>query len=526
MFRRKLHVVLIISLFETSFGDSNFDKNSAHIPTPTSLSPLSCESSSGVASLVEVFEHEFHDHSRNAWIGGSTPNMTQRWTSSPTNFDQHRALPPPPQLLPPKGYNYTSEWKIDITGTTCTRDELGWEYFIDQNDRTGLNGRRRRRWLRSVSENYVSNSNSTSLDKTTKGQYTTRLPSSRGKVRRVKYLNERFFREIGDSFNFKGYGISFHKSLLHRQSAGVTLRLPLTIHFDFFETRPWLPLLTSTCVLYYPLRCAFSINASLPVALFKYVILTMLDQLKFCFMLLWYLITKTIMNDIVKILILSNIGKILGFGGDKSDCEKIQYDRSGEPIGNIDSFRSKFKSFKEYPSLPAKREVSYSSSIAERLGFSMTWHLSTENCCELKCSWWHCVLPTIEHILEVGRSSMGPFMKSKLDVLSRSEQLLTLKEWMRQKVGSLGLIWGGFTPDVPFYSCNLALSMSGFYYGGDSLKKMYTVPRKLFLSKDMSSEGIDKVRRSEKKREKKFQDILNVNDESDCEIIDVKVSAS
>lgn len=128
----------------TSFGSSN------HINKSTrGKNPLRDENLSNIVNLVEVWEHEFYDIDRKAWIGGSGQNMTQRWTSSPANNDnQSKILPPPPQLLPPKGYNYTSEWKIDVTGSTCIRDELGWEYFIDKSDR-----RRRRRWLRSVALN-------------------------------------------------------------------------------------------------------------------------------------------------------------------------------------------------------------------------------------------------------------------------------------------------------------------------------------------------------------------------------------
>lgn len=517
--------------------------------TPTSQhtsSPLG-ENVSNIANLVEVYEHEFYDSERKAWIGGSGPNMTQRWTSSPTNFDANtKILPPPPQLVAPKGYDYTSEWKIDVTGSTSIRDELGWEYFIGKhsnNNHTNAwaSGRRRRRWLRSVALNTYIEEIST-IDLNTRNNaihvhvhpsmaaiaYFKRLASSIREIQIRNYIHQKIFKELKDSFNFKGYGLAFYKSMLNRQGCGVVLRLPLTVHFDFFETRPWLPMLTTTGAFYFPFRGAFSLNASLPVAFLRFIVLALLDQIKFGITLMWYLITKTIMVDIIGIFILSNIGKMLGFGTKgKNDSESIQYDKKGNVIEKKNSFLSKLKIFQDYPVAPLKRDVRYSSRTSERLGLSVTWQVTEEQGIEFKWSWWLCVLPTIEYIGEMSQQLVSPFVQKKLHTPSNG-QLITVNEWLRRKVGSFGFVWGGFKPEPPFYSsCSAALSLSGFYYGEESLRKLSSVPGKIFSSSNKSRpKSSTRIKRTDKKREKNLQDIMTDSEDSECEIIDVKVSAS
>lgn len=509
----------------TSFKNPNIGKNSR---CKTSLPD---ENLSHIVNLVEVWEHEFYDIDRKAWIGGSGKNMTQRWTSSPTTSDiQSKILPPPPQLVPPRGYNYTSDWKIDITGSTSIRDELGWEYFIDKSDR-----RRRRRWLRSVALNTYSEETSTKsiLSNSTKplsissSLFHRNLFFSREAIIR-NYINKKVIRAIKDSFNFKGYGLSCQKSMFDRQSCGITLRLPLTVHFDFFETRPWLPLLTSTCALHFPFKGAFSINASLPVALLKYIFLTLWDQIKFGITFVWYVIAKTIMIDIVGVLILSNIGKMLGFGNNENESNnnnKIKYNHKGEIIENKGKMLQAIKIFQDYPSLPLKRNIKYSSRISERVGVSLTWQCSRDKGVQLKCSWWHCILPTIEHIGDVSRNVIKPFIDTNSQI-TNNVQLMVINEWLRRKVGSFGFIWGKFTEhQKPFYSCNAFLSLSGFYYGSQSIKKIYSVPGRLFVTPP-NKVKTSRIKKSETRRETNLKHVLRESDDSQCEIIDVKISAS
>ena len=369
--------------------------------------------------VIEIWEHEFYNITRNSWVGGSGRN-TQRWTSSKNADHLSKALPPPPQLMPPKGYNYTCEWKIDVTGSSSIKDELGWEYFIDRNER-----RRRRRWLRNVALNTV-----------------------------VDTSNDQ--ENNSNSFEFKGFGLSLYKSMLNR-NYGVVLRLPITSHLHFFEKRPWLPLVTSTCALDLPLRGDFSINASLPMAFINCFLLTLYDQVKYGCTLVWFIISKTIVVDIIQLFLLSGIGRMLGFGNKyKRD---IIYNHDGEAI-SVDNNGKMKNIFRRYPSLPQIRHPTYCQEISERIGVSLVWRC-TDMGSEVKCSWWHCFIPTISYI---GDNVIKRHANSiSHPNIRKSIKYLACNQWIRQKAGSVGIILGGFNRHAPFISCSSALSFSGLY---------------------------------------------------------------
>ena len=478
------------------------------------------------SNLIQVYEHEFYDMERNAWVGGSGPNITQRWTASPTTTGkENEILPPPPQLLPPKGYNYTSEWKIDVTGTSSIRDELGWEYFIVNNS----DRRRRRRWLRSVALNSYSNvapySNSTSSFLSIAPALFNRTFFSSSHSALWTYFKKNILKGMQDSFNFKGFGLSLYKSLLLRQACGIIFRMPLTAHFDFFETRPWLPVLTSTCGFYFPIRGSFSINASLPMALIKHALLTAFDHIKFFVMITWYAITKTIMVDIIGVIILSNLGKILGFGRDSDKGKEGTYNHEGEIIKDKAIINPNIKMFENYPSLPLKRDVHYWSSVSNRVGVSISWHCSLEKGFHFKWSWWHTVLPTIEYIGDTVNNFMKPFT---VNTASSHKVAILSNTWLKEKIGSLGFIWGGFNDEPPFYFCNAAMSLSGFYYGEESLRKLYHYSRRqrLFTSTVNQKSANKSTRKSNGDRELDLESNSHLRSEEIMEVMDVKISAT
>ncbi len=497
---------------------------------------------SSVANLVEVYEHEFFDSERQMWVGGCAQNSTQRWTSSPTNKGRYQKLPPPPQLLAPKGYQYTSEWKIDVTGSSNIRDELGWEYFIDHegagadmgmaNARHG-SGRRRRRWLRSVDgiqgieiAHETTNSTTTAVRKRKPNNFDYFLSMTKKEFTVVKkYIDEKIWKELLDAFNFKGYGIAFQKSMLHQKACAVIWRLPLTVHFDFFETRPWLPLLTSTCALYFPFTGSFSLNASLPVALFKHAILILLDQTRFLLTFAWYVLSKIIVFDILGALILSNIIKGLGFGSRK---ENDNHDDEFNIQGSVARKKKSDHLFSErWPALPMKRELQYSSRISERVGLSMTWKYNKSKGVEFKFGWWHCFLPTIDYIEEISSTIVNQQnIKQKNNANSN---IPILKDWLHQKVGKLGVVWGQQMVPSPVFSCNTVLSLSGFYFQGKPLKTLYSIPNKtLAMMNKITRTEVEgkKTKLVLKEREKHLQHIIESDSEDETEIVEVKVSAT
>lgn len=496
----------------TSSSGEEYQRVQVFPNTRTNNNPIQNHniSSVAVANLVEVYEQEFYDIERKAWVGGSGLNITQRWTTSPTAAEDEEKILPPPQLLPPTGYDYTSEWKIDVTGSSSIRDELGWEYFIHNSNR-----RRRRRWVRGIALTTYegpSHSESTKSIISIMPAIFNRTSSSLKDISISKYVRKKVIKTLQDSFNFKGYGITLNKSILRRQNCGITLRLPLTNHFEFFETRPWLPLLTSTCALYFPVRGTFSLNASLPVAYLRFALLTLYDNFIFFACFVWYAITKTIMSDIIGIMILSNLGKILGFGKAGVKDKEVKYDQEGNIIDDEKFIFSWIEMFQKYPSLPKKRVMKYSTQISERLGVSFTWRCSKGRGVDFKFSWWHSFLPTIQHMGDIISSTT--LMKQLAENNPQIASYMTVSDWLRQKVGSLGIVWGGFNDEPPLYTCNAALSLSGFYYGGESLKSLSSLPKKLFMPLSPRNPSI-----IVKKKENECTEMLKSNIISDVKVV-------
>ena len=103
---------------------------------------------------------------------------------------------------------------------------------------------------------------------------------------------------------------------------------------------------------------------------------------------------------------------------------------------------------------------------------------------------------------------------------------MMINEWLRRKVGSFGFTWGRFTEQQQsFYSCNAMLSLSGFYYGTESIKKIYSAPGRLFVT-EPNIIKTPTIKKSQTRRESNLQHIMKGTEDAQCEIIDVKISAS
>jgi len=300
------------------YGSSNSHNKGSNINPRTTMSKKTSSSSSGsggglgIGALIEVYEHEHFDTQRNTWIGGSgssssssslstskpsssSSSSQQRWTSSPTNDGDSttKHMSPPPQILAPEGYQFTSNWNIDVSGGN--KDELGWEYFvIGQQSESGEGvgpKRRSRHWLRTyamIPTTIIPTTGTTTTTQSksslsSKATTTPRpLPSSAITKPKPNYhhhpkiinLKNTILRPIYDSFNFKGYGLTFFKSLVSLRSFGLSLRLPLTTHFDLFDRRPWLPLCNLSGGMFYNskdyLAGCVVLSASLPVEVVRW----------------------------------------------------------------------------------------------------------------------------------------------------------------------------------------------------------------------------------------------------------------
>jgi hypothetical protein len=137
---------------------------------------------------------------------------------------------------------------------------------------------------------------------------------------------------------------------------------------------------------------------------------------------------------------------------------------------------------RQYPKIPSKRPIFYSQNTVQRLGVTAAMHLSQGKGLEFRYTWWNTYFSTVEYYQSLIKSwfkgitvptfPAPALLQSYLNHLHQMEQMKQLN--IRFLNALFGIIWGGFTPEAPFYSCTAMLSMSGFYsiYGSESLKRL------------------------------------------------------
>lgn len=439
------------------------------------------------------------------------------------------ASPPPTAITPPTGYEFADEWKIDVTGVGISRDELGWEYSWD--NRGG--GRRRRRWLRKLRVVKVKVRDAADIlreqrekEKGREGKDKKKVvtadkkkdeedkrrqhaekgdkkvesaPSTSARRRRKSSPIYRAIRPIRDNWNFKGCGVSVVKSLMFPSSGGISVRLPLSINFDWYERRPELPSITSSAGYYYsktsPWTYAVFLNASLPMELVRFFIRRFGEYGMFLGGVLWSILM--VITDAMWRVLMWPASVLVRFATLLSDMAL------NDPTPSAARSKSKRKKSNKkrkkkatdntvvilghsFPRLPAHRSIVYSTSIQDRVGVSASWRISARNGYEFRISYWHVFLPTMLALAGVlGRAAglVMPQEKTKIPMKGRvggdlencgddestskvdlwQKIAVPCEEWVRRRTGSLGVSWGGPIPESPFWSASALLSLSGFY---------------------------------------------------------------
>ena len=114
-------------------------------------------------------------------------------------------------------------------------------------------------------DQYQIDSNKTLLD--TLGNVSFPLIFSNDTQFNETYANDQIDTSILNTplFKFKGLGLSLVKSLNTYSSCGVTVKLPLTAHFPRYDNLEYLPRLSSSVGLSYPLDCKCTFTLSLPL---------------------------------------------------------------------------------------------------------------------------------------------------------------------------------------------------------------------------------------------------------------------
>jgi len=399
-------------------------------PTPNSSSINSNNSGSGSSTsstaILEIFEHESFDTVRNMWYG----EPTQRWTTSNGSPSD-----PPTSLKPPPNFNFDSDWKIDVTGKDGLKDKVGWKYFSD--------GKRQRRWLRTLTPiadgdlKQASSKESKEKKRQAKGtdwlfgpkKSRIKKPSSTS----TKPISSKSSKQplsllapFKNDYNFKGFGLSLFKSIIFPTSYGALLRLPLSTNFDFFETRPSIPSITSSAGFFGShdnWTLVAYLNISMPMEVLRYIVVKIAKILY----LLYWCIWKQMVWGSIKFM--SSVGmQLIPFITSSSKSKKKSSITTKEKISSILSSRS----------------IQYSADYQERVGCSCSWRISKKRGYEFRVSYSHLYLPTLEYLMLRNRN--GNF-----------------SNWLKTKTGSLGLSTGGPIPDTPPIASSCVLSLSGFF---------------------------------------------------------------
>ena len=396
--------------------------NNPLIPNPQtnkiSSTNYALNPSSSSTSILEIFENESFDASRSTWQAGSK----NRWTTSSGSQSD-----PPTALNPPANFLFESDWKIDVTGTGVgTRDNEGWEYFAG--------GKRRRRWLRTltpikkeIQKKVLEEKESIPKKGVILDWFLDRNVTKTTKI--TKFHPKSFLTPIMNDYNFKGFGISLYKSIIFPTSFGAIFRLPISTNFDFCETRPHIPSITSSSGFFGShdnftiLTC---INLSMPMEVVRYCFNKIL---KFIYLIYWLIWKKMIVDPIkwiIQLLFLSN--------------KKQSKNKSSSNL------------YSSVTSILSSRSIQYSSNYQERIGCSLTWRISMKRGYEFRFNYFHIFLPTMESMILRNRNGQ-------------------ISNWFKEKTGSLGIVSSHPIPEYPTFSCSGILSLSGFYPNRMSFSK-------------------------------------------------------
>jgi hypothetical protein len=367
-------------------------------------------------------------------------------------------------------------WKIVLGGA---RDDYGWNYYYTD----PLNVPKRLRiWLR------VQIQAQAQAQGRTVAVGTPPRPS--------------ILQNMRDDWNFKGFGLSFYKSLIWLHSCGFSFRIPLTSNFGIFDRHPEWPKLSMSLSFYYPFTASLSLSCSVNLEYVRYVALQACIAFRhvIAMMLLWF----------ARGLVLA--GSTLAFPITQHWYEVRQPHLLLPDLQQTQTLTPK---------------PTFSSTLQERVGVSYSWRYSASRGYYTRRSVSHLYLPTILSLLELidacqqkGQTlwhkyrnryryyrdyyqtrsrnywpGFVPFAvknrqqlqqpiafddlnyhnNNKFRPLSLFEHISRDTGWadwlLQRKTGSLGVSSSYPSSDKPYFSCSAALSLSGFDFKPDTIRK-------------------------------------------------------
>ena len=274
---------------------------------------------------------------------------------------------------------------------------------------------------------------------------------------------------VGNNWNFKGYGLSVNKSLLHKKAVALVFRMPLTMNLDWFERRPYLPMVTSSAAIVHPTSMtSLACHASIPVSLLRWIFWTTLDQFRFAISSIWILLVKLLFYQLLLLLrtILYSPFQLLHLLFLQKRNHNHNHNHNHNKEEKKHKHKQKLNAFALFPSWPHRRPFVTSTDITERIGLSFSWRHSPKYGYEYTITPWHLYLPTLEYTNTIFTQLFSNPLFSN-----------ALQDWLRRYTASIGLLWGSPVIDPPFYSAILMFSLSGFYINNHFWKKQPPSPQ-------------------------------------------------
>jgi hypothetical protein len=393
------------------------------------------------SAVIEVIETEVWDACSNSWKG----QHENRWT----NVKGH-VSPSPSEIQAPEGWDFSGDWKILISnnqqeaGGGAEGGALGWDYQF-QYLRPPI---RKRTWLRSLNEE----------------KPIPRPPMSETLSRNMPSFSARrsVLQRVQDNWNFKGYGMSLYKSFVFRSSCGIGLRLPLTVNFDFFDSRPEWPSVTCGTALFFPWTIMGFLSATVRIEWVKWVIQCALA-----------LIPRIVLWVLYKVALPLILATTTAF---------------------LFPFRHRI------PSIPTTiprgfwtiAKPRYNAEVSECIGCSLSFRWSQARGSEFRIIYSHSYLPTFSvyrQLISQTREQLST-LKSTLTERKRriketevagsqrsgSIDASNTNDWWQKHFARLGVGTGYPIPNPPFFSCSAILSLSGLYFGSNNRPFPRTTP--------------------------------------------------
>jgi hypothetical protein len=360
-------LLLLTSAWTTQGADSSSSSSSALVSSRGKVS-IPQQQQLQPQNVVQIIETEVYDGK--TWLGHKS-----RW--SDVNGEESE---PPPTACAPTGFHFEGDWKIV---TSSNRDSLGWEYIWAFNQPA----MRRRLWLRTI----------VSIPK--------QPPTSLAAILR-------------EQWNFKGFAMSFYKSLTFANSFGMAFRLPIFSNIDWWERHPALPSFSTAVAGYFPWAAVYQISGSLNVDFLAWLMGRSIRYALYGISVLLLAICQFLFLPLAVLLYPARRQLVL-------------------PTFPL-------------PTIPKAPPI-FSLTISQRLGMSLNWRLSLQSGYEFRVAYYYECMPTVLYLTELFHGNKQ---------ITNTE----LTNWLRRKAAAFGLSCGAPLPVPPHYFCTAALSVSGFYF--------------------------------------------------------------